>query len=127
MSNSTQNTITISGLNSNTSKIIIRIISALIGVFVFYCVPLITNTFKRPLTSVLINIIPNALILGFFILEDEFEVYLKSSIFVPLFNTFDNILSYILLIFYNWSGNKSLTINIVIWLIVVVASYFFKQ
>lgn len=127
MSNSTQNTITISGLNSNTSKIIIRIISALIGIFVFYFVPLIANTFKRPLTSVFINIIPNALILGFFILEDEFEVYLKSSIFVPIFNTFDNILSYILLIFYNWSGSKSLTINIVIWLIVVVASYFFKQ
>jgi uncharacterized membrane protein YoaK (UPF0700 family) len=127
MSNSTQNTTTISGLNINTSKDIVRIISALIGIFVFYCVPLIANTFKRPLTSVLINIIPNALILGYFILEDEFELYLKSSIFVPIFTTFDNILSYLLLIFYNWSGSKSLTINIVIWAIVVVASYFFKQ
>ena len=127
MSNNTQNSITISGLNINTSKFIIGIISVLIGIFVFYCVPLISNKFKRPLTSVLINIIPNGLILGFFILEDEFEVYLKSCIFVPIFNTFDNILSYILLIFYNWSGSKSLTFNIVVWLIVVVASYFFTQ
>lgn len=130
MSNTTQNTsntITISGLNIENSAYIIQITSALIGVFVFYFVPLIANRFKKPLTSVFINVIPNALILAFFILESEFEVYLKSCIFVPFFTTFDNIVSYILLIFYNWSGNESLTFNIVFWLIVITGSYFFNQ
>jgi len=118
---------TISGLSIETSGYIIQISSALIGIFVFYFVPLIANRFKKPLTSVLINIIPNALILGFFMLESEFEVYLKSCIFVPLFTVFDSILSYSLLIFYNWSGKNSLTFNIVFWLIVIVVSYFFNQ
>ena len=124
---SNQNTTTISGLNIETSAYIIQISSALIGIFVFYFVPLIANRFKKPLTSVLINIIPNALILGFFMVESEFEVYLKSSIFVPLFTTFDNVISYLLLIYYNWTGKNSLTFNIVFWLIVIVSSYFFNQ
>ena len=93
----------------------------------FYFVPLIANKFKKPLTSVLINIIPNALILGFFMLESEFEVYLKSCIFVPLFTVFDSIISYSLLIYYNWTGKSSLTFNIVFWLLVIVVSYFFNQ
>ena len=122
-----QNTTTISGLSIETSAYIIQISSALIGIFVFYFVPLIANRFKKPLTSVLINIIPNALILGFFMVESEFEVYLKSCIFVPLFTTFDNIISYLLLIYYNWTGKNSLTFNIVFWLIVIVGSYFFNQ
>jgi len=122
-----QNTTTISGLNIETSAYIIQISSALIGIFVFYFVPLIANRFKKPLTSVLINIIPNALILGFFMVESEFEVYLKSCIFVPLFTVFDNVISYLLLIFYNWTGKNSLTFNIVFWLIVIVSSYFFNQ
>ena len=118
---------TISGLSIETSGYIIQISSALIGIFVFYFVPLIANKVKKPLTSVLINIIPNALILGFFMLESEFEVYLKSCIFVPLFTVFDSIISYSLLIYYNWTGKSSLTFNIVFWLLVIVVSYFFNQ
>ena len=124
---SKSNIITISGLDIETSAYIIQITSALIGVFVFYCVPLIANRFKKPLTSVLINVIPNALILGFFMLESEFEIYLTSCIFVPLFTVFDSIISYTLLIYYNWTGKNSLTFNIVFWLIVIVCSYFFNQ
>ena len=118
---------TISGLDIETSAYIIQITSAIIGIFVFYFVPLIANRFKKPLTSVLINIIPNALILGFFMLESEFEIYLKSCIFVPLFTVFDSIISYALLIYYNWTGKSSLTFNIVFWLLVIVVSYFFNQ
>jgi len=122
----TSNT-TISGLNIETSGYIIHIISATIGILVFYFVPLIANRFKKPLTSVLINSIPNSLILGFFLVESEFEVYLNSSIYVPLFNTFDNIISYLLFIYYNFTGKNSLTINIVFWLIMVMGSSFFSQ
>ena len=123
----TSNTITISGLSIETSAYIIQITAACIGIFVFYFVPLIANRFKRPLTSVFINVIPNALILGFFLVESEFEVYLNSCIYVPLFTTFDNIVSYLLLIYYNFTGKSSLTTNILFWLIVVIGSYFFKQ
>ena len=119
--------ITISGLNIETSGYIIHLISATIGILVFYFVPLIANRFKKPLTSVLINSIPNSLILGFFLVESEFEVYLNSSIYVPLFNTFDNIISYLLFIYYNFTGKDSLTINIVFWLIIVMSSSFFSQ
>ena len=123
----TSTTVTISGLSIETSAYIIQITAACIGVFVFYFVPLIANRFKKPLTSVLINIIPNALILGFFMVESEFEVYLNSCIYVPLFTTFDNIVAYILLIYYNFTGKSSLTFNIVFWLLVLIGSYFLNQ
>ena len=118
------NITTISGIDIDTSSTMIHIISALIGIVVFYFVPLLSNFIDKPVTAVILNIIPNDLILGFFIVESSFEPYLFVCIFTPLLNVFDNILSYILYIYVKVLPSIALWSNIVVWLIAVIISYF---
>ena len=119
-----QNDITISGLNIENSAIYIHIISALIGIFVFYCVPLLANSLDRPLTAVLLNVIPNDLLLGFFVVEAEFTPYLTNIIWTPLLNVLANCVSYILIMFFDWSASWALGVNVFIWIFAIFLSLY---
>jgi len=122
--NSTKVT-TLSGLNIKQSKIIIRSISAIIGVIIFVGVPIIANNIDKPITSVILNMIPNDLILGYFIVEDNIEEYLFGCIFSPLLNVIDNIISYILYFYVKTTASVALWSNILIWLFAIIMSYIF--
>jgi len=115
---------TISGLDTHTSAWIINILSILIGIFVFYFVPLLTNNLNRPLTAVLLNIIPNGLIMGFFIVEAEFTPYLTNLIWTPLLNVLANCISYILIFYFEWSATSALAVNIFIWVFAIFLSLY---
>jgi VIT1/CCC1 family predicted Fe2+/Mn2+ transporter len=119
-----QNDTTISGLNIQSSSTFIHIISALIGIFVFYFVPLLANSLNRPLTAVLLNVIPNDLLLGFFVVEAEFTPYLTNIIWTPLLNVLANSISYLLIFFLGWSANHALAVNIFIWLFAIFLSLY---
>jgi hypothetical protein len=119
-----QNDITISGLNITKSSMWIHIISALIGIFVFYCVPLLANSLNRPLTAVLLNVIPNDLLLGFFVVEAEFTPYLTNIIWTPLLNVLANCVSYILIMFFDWSASAALAVNVFIWIFAIFLSLY---
>ena len=119
-----QNDVTISGLNITKSSTWIHIISALIGIFVFYCVPLLANSLNRPLTAVLLNVIPNDLLLGFFVVEAEFTPYLTNIIWTPLLNVLANCISYILIMFFDWSASAALAVNVFIWIFAIILSLY---
>lgn len=118
------NDITISGLDNQTSSTLIHIISALIGIFVFYFVPLLANSLNRPLTAVLLNVIPNDLLLGFFVVETEFTPYLTNIIWTPLLNVLANCTSYILIMFFDWSASSALAVNVFIWIFAIFLSLY---
>lgn len=119
------NIVTISGLNITKSRIIIQSISAIIGIIIFVGVPIIANTIDKPITSVVLNIIPNDLILAYFIVEDNIEEYLFGCIFSPLLNVVDNIISYILYVYVKTTASLALWSNILIWLFAIIMSYIF--
>jgi len=123
-SSTTTNITTISGIDIETSAIYIHIISALIGVVVFYFVPYLANHVNKPITAVILNVIPNDLMLGFFIVEDEFEEYLLASVFSPIFNVIDNIISYSIYVYGKSTPSIALWSNILLWIFVVILSYF---
>ena len=102
----------------------IHIISALIGIFVFYCVPLLANSLNRPLTAVLLNVIPNDLLLGFFVVEAEFTPYLTNIIWTPLLNVLANCISYTLIFYFEWSASAALAVNIFIWIFAIFLSLY---
>jgi hypothetical protein len=119
--------ITISGLDDKTSAYVINILSAIIGIFVFYGVPYLANELNRPITAAILNIVPNAMILSFFIVESEFKIYLEGCVFTPAFNVIDNIISYIFFVYFSWSATSTLALNIFLWLFVVAVSFLFNQ
>jgi len=119
-----ENDTTIAGLDIKTSSWIINILAALIGIFVFYFVPLLTNNLNRPLTAVLLNIIPNDLIMGFFIVEAEFPLYLTNIIWTPLLNVLANCISYVLIFYFEWSASAALAVNVFIWFFAIFLSLY---
>ena len=107
------------------SRIIIQSISAIIGVIIFVCVPILANNINKPITSVILNVMPNDLILAYFIVEDNIEEYLIGCIFSPLLNVVDNIISYILYVYLKTTATFALLTNILIWLFAIILSYIF--
>jgi hypothetical protein len=124
-SKNSKNITTISGLDITKSRIIIQSISAIIGVIIFVGVPIIANNINKPITSVILNIIPNDLILAYFIVEDNIEEYLFGCIFSPILNIIDNILSYILYVYVKTTASVALWTNILIWIFAIIMSYIF--
>jgi hypothetical protein len=112
---------TISGINKN--NILIPIFSSIIGILVFICIPYAANHLKKPYTAAALNIIPSGVILGYFILETEFDVYFKSLVFVPAFNVFINIITYGLYKYGYVSAFWALTMNVSAWILLVIGSY----
>jgi hypothetical protein len=121
---SSQN-VTISGLNIMTSRVIIQSTSAIIGIIVFVFVPILANSINKPIASVILNIIPNDLILAYFIVEDNIEEYLLGCVFSPLLNVVDNIISYFLYVYVKTTASVALWSNILIWIFAIILSYIF--
>lgn len=122
---STNNNATVSGLNQN--NIIIPIVSACVGIIIFSLIPYVVNHVHLPLTGAALNVIPNGIILGYFITDVEFENYFKGIILAPAFNVVVNILTYALYKLANFSPFWTLTVNISLWLLFVFASLFVKK
>jgi hypothetical protein len=112
---------TISGVNKN--NILIPIFSSIIGILVFICIPYAANQLNKPFTAAALNVIPNGMILGYFVLETQFETYFKSLIFVPSFNVIINIITYGLYKYCGVTPFWALTINILAWVMLVISSY----
>jgi hypothetical protein len=124
-SSSSSKVITISGLDIMTSRVIIQSTSAIIGVIVFVFVPILANSINKPIASVILNVIPNDLILAYFIVEDNIEEYLLGCIFSPLLNVIDNIISYVLYVYIKTTASVALWANILIWVFAIILSYIF--
>jgi len=116
---------TISGLDIITSRLIIQSTSAIIGVIIFVFVPILANSINKPIASVILNVIPNDLILSYFIVEDNIEEYLLGCVFTPLLNVIDNIISYVLYVYVKTTASVALWSNILIWLLATILSYIF--
>ena len=124
-STTSKQVITISGLDIMTSRIIIQSTSAIIGIFVFVFVPILANSINKPIASVILNVIPNDLILAYFIVEDNIEEYLLGCIFSPLLNVVDNLISYWLYVYVKTGPSIALWSNIIIWILAIILSYIF--
>ena len=116
---------TLSGLNSKTSGSYIIAISVILGIVIFAMIPYVSNRLNRPITSSILNVVPNGMILGFFIVEKNFDIYFKSLIFAPLLNTALDIIVFTMYKYLNISAIISITTGIVIWLIILIIAYIF--
>ena len=116
---------TLSGLNSKTSGSYIIAISVILGVIIFAMIPYVSNRLNRPITSSILNVVPNGMILGFFIVEKNFDIYFKSLIFAPLLNTILDIIVFTMYKYFNISAIISITTGILIWLILLILSYIY--
>jgi hypothetical protein len=88
-------------------------------------IPYVSNRLNRPITSSILNVIPNGMILGFFIAEKNFDVYFKSLILAPLLNTILDIITFTMYRYLNFSAIISITTSIIIWLILLVLTFIF--
>ena len=116
---------TVSGLNSKTASIYIISISVFLGIVIFAMIPFVSNRLNKPITSSILNVIPNGMILGFFIVDKNFDIYFKSLILSPLFNIILDSIIFIMYKYLNISAIISITTGIVIWLIILILSYIF--
>jgi len=116
---------TLSGLNSKTSGSYIIAISVILGIVIFAMIPYVSNRLNRPITSSILNVVPNGMILGFFIVEKNFDIYFKSLIFAPLLNTVLDIIVFTMYKYFNISAIISITTGIVIWLILLILAYIY--
>ena len=116
---------TLSGLNSKTSGNYIIAISVVLGIVIFAMIPYVSNRLNRPITSSILNVVPNGMILGFFIVEKNFDIYFKSLIFAPLLNTVLDIIVFTMYKYFNISAIISITTGIVIWVILLILAYIY--
>lgn len=118
--------LTISGLNYKTAKWLVNLISISLGVVIFALIPYVANKIADPITSALLNVVPNGMILGFFIIDSKFIPYFTGLIFAPIINPFLNYLSYFLYSKMKFSAIWSLNIGIIIWALMVIIAYINK-
>ena len=88
-------------------------------------IPFVSNRLNKPITSSILNVVPTGMILGFFIVDKNFDVYFKSLILSPLFNTILDSIIFIMYKYLNVSAIISITTGIVIWLILLILSYIY--
>jgi len=122
----TSKNITISGLNKKTSNNLIVIISVTLGMIIFALIPFVANKLSNPVTSALLNVVPNGMILGFFIIEKNFDIYFKGLIFAPLINTVIDIFVYFLYRYLGLSTIVSISTGIFLWLSALIICYFIE-
>ena len=116
---------TISGLNNKTASIYITAISLFLGIVIFAMIPFVSNTLNKPITSSILNVVPSGMILGFFIVDKHFDVYFKSLILSPLFNVILDAMIFIMYKYLNIPAIISITTGIIIWLLLLIYSYFY--
>jgi len=119
----TSNNITISGLNKKTYRDIIIIISVSMGIIIFSLIPFIANKLSNPYTSALLNVVPNGMMLGFFVIEKNFNIYFKGLIFAPLLNVILTSFAYFLYKYVGLSAIISLSTSITIWVLILIITY----
>ena len=119
----TSNNITISGLNKKTSRTIIVCISVSMGIIIFSLIPYIANKLSNPYTSALLNVVPNGMMLGFFVIEKNFNIYFKGLIFAPLLNVILTSFAYFLYKYVGLSAIISLSTSITIWVLILIITY----
>ena len=115
---------TLNGLNVHKSIYYMNFITITLGIIIFVIIPIIGNRLQKPVTSAILNGVPNGVILGYFIVEDQFLVYYTGLIFAPLFNSIITLLCYYLYSYQKFSAKLSLSITILIWAAVTFLSYF---
>ena len=98
-------------------------ISISLGIIIFVAIPYIANKVQRPMTSAFLNVVPNGMILGFFIDKEKFVKYFLGLIFAPAINPVLNTCAYIMYDKYGFTAVWCLTINILIWALMVVVAY----
>jgi len=116
---------TVSGLNNKTASIYITSISVFLGIVIFAMIPFISNQLNKPITSSILNVVPTGMILGFFIIDKNFDIYFKSLILSPLFNVILDATIFIMYKYLNISAIISITFGIIIWLILLILSYIY--
>lgn len=115
---------TLNGLNINKAVYYMNFITISLGIIVFVIIPIIGNRFKKPITSSILNGVPNGMILGYFIVEDQFLVYYTGLIFAPLLNTLLTLICYYFYTYLKFSAKLSLSLTILIWALLTFLSYF---
>ena len=115
--------LTIGGFNYVNAKALTNFISISLGVIIFVAIPYIANKIQRPMTSAFLNVVPNGMILGFFIEKEKFVKYFLGLIFAPAINPVLNTCAYIMYDKYGFTPVWCLSINIVIWALMVVVAY----
>ncbi len=115
--------VTIGGFSYYKAKELTTIISISLGIIIFMVIPIIANKVQKPLTSAFLNVVPNGMILGFFIEEDKFVNYFLGLIFAPLINPLLNLSAYMMYDRLGLSAKLSLFINILIWALMVIIAY----
>jgi hypothetical protein len=116
---------TISGLNNKTASRYITAISIFLGIVIFAMIPFVSNRLNKPITSSILNVVPSGMILGFFIVDKNFDIYFKSLILSPLFNVILDAIIFIMYKYFNISAIISITTGIIIWLILLILSYIY--
>jgi hypothetical protein len=116
---------TVSGLNNKTASIYITCISVFLGIVIFAMIPFVSNRLNKPITSSVLNVVPTGMILGFFIIDKNFDIYFKSLILSPLFNVILDAIIFIMYKYLNISAIISITFGIIIWLILLILSYIY--
>lgn len=113
---------TLSGLNPDGSTILV--LTGILGMLIFVLGPYVANQSQRPTTAALLNVVPNGMFMAYFIEESEFSAYINGLIFAPVLNVVLNMVTLVLYRYKIVSPIWCISVNILAWLFIVLASYF---
>ena len=116
-------TTTISGLNYVTANVLVNTISIFLGIVIFALIPYVANHIQKPITSAILNVVPNGMILGYFIVAKSFIPYFTGLIVAPLINPLLDLFTYYLYMHLKLPAPLSLTIGIGVWASMVLIAY----
>jgi len=119
-------TATISGLDYVTANTIVNTISITLGIIIFALIPYVANIIEKPITSAILNVVPNGMILGYFVVAKNFIPYFTGLIIAPIINPLLDLFTYYLYIYFHLSARISLSIGIGVWAIAVIIAYILK-
>jgi hypothetical protein len=119
-------TTTISGLNYVSANFLVNTISITLGIIIFALIPYVANRVKKPITSAILNVVPNGMMLGYFIVDKSFIKYFTGLIIAPLLNPLLDLFTYYLYMYLKLSAKMSLCIGIGLWASMVLIAYILK-
>jgi hypothetical protein len=117
---------TISGLDYIHANVLVNIISITLGIIIFALIPYVANNIRKPITSAILNVVPNGMILGYFIVAKSFIPYFTGLIFAPSINPLLDLFTYYLYEYVKLSAKLSLCIGIGVWALMVLVAYVLK-
>jgi hypothetical protein len=119
-------TATISGLDYIHANVLVNTISITLGIIIFALIPYVANNIRKPITSAILNVVPNGMILGYFIVAKSFIPYFTGLIFAPSINPLLDLFTYYLYEYVKLSAKLSLCIGIGVWALMVLVAYVLK-